>query len=161
MASAESPPTSDETATLPDSLSPAAGWYLLTVSRLSSREERWVRTGELADRLDIAPASVTEMAGRLAEGSFLEYEPYAGVEVTPRGERIAESLAWRQCVVTSFFDRILSYDIDGYTAYRIGYTVPEGGIRRLREWFDNPCPDTCRRVEREDDDCLVAARAEG
>ncbi|MDF9747551.1 metal-dependent transcriptional regulator [Natrinema salsiterrestre] len=161
MASAESSPESDETATLPDSLSSAAGWYLLTVYRLSSRDDRRVRTGELAERLAISPASVTEMAGKLADDSFLEYEPYAGVAVTPRGERTAESLAWRQCVVASFFDRILSYDIDGDTAYRIGYTVPEGGIRRLRERVDNPCLDTCRRVGREDDDCLVAARAEG
>lgn len=161
MASATSPFESDETATPRDLLSPAAGWYLLTVYRLSSRDDRLVRTGELAERLDISPASVTEMAGKLADDSYLEYEPYAGVEATSRGERIAESIAWRQCVVASFFDRILSYDIDGYTAYRIGYTVPEDGIHRLRERIDYPCIDACRCVRRDYDACPVAARVEG
>lgn len=151
----------DETAAPRDVLSPTAGWYLLTVYWLSSRGERRVRIGELADRLDINPASATEMVGKLGDASLLEYEKYTGVETTPRGTAIAESLTWRQCVVTSFFDRVLSHDVDGHTAYRIGYTVPEDGVRRLRERIDHPCVDACRRIGGGSDGCLVEGHAEG
>lgn len=141
--------------------SPTEGWYLLTVSRLGARGTGRVGTGELAERLDTSPASVTEMLGRLADDGILEYEKYAGVETTPRGAAIAESLAWRQCVVTSFFDRVLAYDIDGHTAYRIGYTIPEAGVRRLQERIDDPHTDACRRIGEGTEGCLVEARAEG
>ncbi|PCR89042.1 iron dependent repressor [Natrinema ejinorense] len=160
MTSAASPADIPDTVIPRDSLSPTAGWYLLTVSRLSSRGDRQVRTGELADRLAISPASATEMAGTLADDGLLEYEKYAGLETTARGTEIAESLAWRQCVVTSFFDRLLAYEIDARTAYRIGYTVPEDGIHRLQERIDEPRIEACQRLRGDDDECLVATRVE-
>ncbi|MBZ6497048.1 hypothetical protein [Natrinema longum] len=63
MTSATSPADTPDTVRPRDSPSPTAGWYLLAVSRLSSRDDRRVRTGELADRLAISSASATEMAG--------------------------------------------------------------------------------------------------
>lgn len=145
----------NETITPCGLLSATKGWYLLNVYWLASRNKKKVRTGELADRLDSSPASVSEMLRELAADSFLEYEKYAGVEMTPRGTTIAESLAWRQCVVTSFFDLVLAHDIDCHTSYRIGYTVPEDSIYRLREWIEYPSIDTCRRIGGGSDGCLV------
>ncbi|AGB31497.1 iron dependent repressor [Natrinema pellirubrum DSM 15624] len=161
MTSADAAMDAAETAGPCTLRSPTAGWYLLTVSRLAARGTGRVGTGDLAERLDTSPASVTEMVGRLAEDAVLEYEKYAGVELTPRGAAIAESLAWRQCVVTSFFDRVLAYDIDDYTAYRIGYTIPEAGVHRLQERIDDPRVDACRRIGEGSDGCLVEAHAEG
>jgi len=145
----------NETITPCSLLSATKGWYLLNVYWLAFRNKKKVRTGELANRLDSSPASVSEMLRKLAADSFLEYEKYAGVEMTPRGTTIAESLAWRQCVVTSFFDLVLVHDIDGHTGYRIGYTIPEDGIHRLREWIECPSIGTCRHIGEGSDDCLV------
>lgn len=131
MESVDVPPDFDESTEPGATLSPQKGWYLLAVYRLSSRGERRVRTCDLAERLDVRPASVTEMATKVAGESLLICEKYAGLEIPPRGTAIAESLARRQCVVASFFDRVLSSDLDGYTAYRIGYELPEDGVLRL------------------------------
>lgn len=161
MGSPDVPTDAREPTVSNDSLTHAEGWYLVNVYWLSAAAETRVRTGELADRLGVSPASVTEMVAKLADASLLEYEKRGGVDLTPRGSSIAEPLAWRQCVVTSFFDRVLSYAVDGYTAYRIGHAVPESGVLRLREEVDHPCADACSRLGRRYDGCLVGTRVEG
>ncbi|UTF52220.1 metal-dependent transcriptional regulator [Natronosalvus rutilus] len=141
----------------PDStnvLTATSGWYLLGGYWLSGRGTRCVRVGELAERLSVAPASVTEMVDVLADTLLLETEPYAGFELTDRGTVHAEALAWRQCVVATFFDRTLSYAIDDETAYRIGYELPGPGLVRLERRIDRPRERTCRRLA-DDGTCLV------
>ncbi|MFC7212690.1 metal-dependent transcriptional regulator [Saliphagus sp. GCM10025334] len=137
-----------------DVLTTTSGWYLLGGYWLSGRGTRRVRVGELAERLSVAPASVTEMVDVLAGASLLETEPYAGFELTDRGSALAETLAWRQCVVAIFFDRTLSYAIDDETAYRIGYELPGQGLVRLERRIDRPRERTCRRLA-DDGTCLV------
>ena len=44
-----------------------------------------VRTGDLASRLGVAPASATEMIQRLAARGYLEYIPYKGASLTESG----------------------------------------------------------------------------
>ncbi|USZ72229.1 metal-dependent transcriptional regulator [Natronosalvus halobius] len=137
-----------------DVLTATSGWYLLGGYWLSGRGTHRVRVGELAERLSVAPASVTEMVNVLADASLLETEPYAGFELTVHGMAHAKVLAWRQCVVATFFDRALSYDLDDETAYRIGYELPGRGLVRLEQRIDRPRERTCRRLA-DDGTCLV------
>ena len=44
-----------------------------------------VRTGDLAAKLDVSPASATEMVQRLASRGYLEYVPYKGARLTEEG----------------------------------------------------------------------------
>ena len=44
-----------------------------------------VRNGELAKYLDVSPASATEMIQRLAKNDFVDYVPYKGDCLTPKG----------------------------------------------------------------------------
>jgi DtxR family Mn-dependent transcriptional regulator len=48
-----------------------------------------VGTNDLADRLDVTPASVSAMLKKLAERGLVEHVPYKGVLLTDDGERIA------------------------------------------------------------------------
>ncbi len=48
-----------------------------------------VTTTALARRLGVAPSSVTAMLKRLDEMRLVRYEPYRGVRLTSRGERLA------------------------------------------------------------------------
>ena len=51
--------------------------YLETMYEFHEHEPHGiVRTGELASRLGVTPASATEMVQRLASKGFLEYIPY-------------------------------------------------------------------------------------
>ncbi|MAP98691.1 MAG: hypothetical protein CL428_10525 [Acidimicrobiaceae bacterium] len=44
-----------------------------------------VRNGELANYLDVSPASATEMVQRLAKNGFVDYVPYKGTCLTEKG----------------------------------------------------------------------------
>jgi DtxR family Mn-dependent transcriptional regulator len=48
-----------------------------------------VTTTALARRLGVAPSSVTAMVKRMDEMRLVRYEPYRGVRLTSRGERLA------------------------------------------------------------------------
>ncbi|WP_276256336.1 metal-dependent transcriptional regulator [Halomontanus rarus] len=141
------------------SISPAEGWYLTTVYWLGVDADGTVRMGALAERLDVSPSSVTEMAATLSDGPLLSYQRYDGVELTRRGRAVAESLARRQCVVTAYFDQLLSYSIDPYTAYRIGYVLPTDGISRLERAIEQPRMDACQRVHEGSEECLLGSDA--
>jgi DtxR family Mn-dependent transcriptional regulator len=51
--------------------------------------ERTVQTNELAERLDVTPASASGMCRKLADMGLVEHVPYKGVTLTPSGERLA------------------------------------------------------------------------
>ena len=53
------------------------------------RAQGKVTTTTLAERLKVAPASVTGMLKKLAEMNLVIYEPYQGVYLTAAGEKIA------------------------------------------------------------------------
>ncbi|MDR7523219.1 MAG: metal-dependent transcriptional regulator, partial [Armatimonadota bacterium] len=66
---------------MPAPLSQAVEDYLKAVYMLS-QEERPVTTNGLAQRLGVAPASVTNMMKRLARLRLVRHEPYRGVTLT-------------------------------------------------------------------------------
>lgn len=132
-----------------------AGRYLLGIHWLWTGESDRVTTGELRESLAVSPASVTEMLGRLDERGLVDYEKYDGAKLTPRGETAAVELAWRFCVVTTFFKSVLGTDLDEETAYEIGYVLPEDGMFRLRELTDRPCLDRCPEARGSNGACPV------
>src|SRR5262245_40763696 len=46
-------------------------------------------TGDLAERLDVSPGTVTALVKRLAERGLAHYKPYKGVELTDAGRHAA------------------------------------------------------------------------
>jgi DtxR family Mn-dependent transcriptional regulator len=62
--------------------------YLKTIYEIQ-REQGKVATTVLAERLGIAPASVTGMIKKLAGMRLVAHEPYQGVVLTEAGEQIA------------------------------------------------------------------------
>ncbi|RME85835.1 MAG: metal-dependent transcriptional regulator [Caldilineae bacterium] len=62
--------------------------YLKTIYKLGRRGER-VTTSAIAERLEVSPASVTNMVKRLADMNLVTHEPYRGVALTEAGKKIA------------------------------------------------------------------------
>jgi DtxR family transcriptional regulator, Mn-dependent transcriptional regulator len=64
--------------------------YAKAIYLLGQRsEDRAVQTNELAERLDVTPASASGMCRKLADLGLVEHVPYKGVTLTPTGERLA------------------------------------------------------------------------
>tara|TARA_B100001996_G_C18514774_1_gene536898 strand:+ start:97 stop:753 length:657 start_codon:yes stop_codon:yes gene_type:complete len=60
--------------------------YLETLYEFHERDPgARVRNGELANYLDVSPASATEMVQRLAKNGFVDYVPYKGTCLTEKG----------------------------------------------------------------------------
>jgi len=121
------------------------GLYLVVIRRIGTDRDGRVRTGEVSDRLDVAPSSVTEMFERLAAAGLLRYEKQAGVVLTDRGTAVALELEARQCAVRTFLRRRTGFDTPLEVGYRIGYVLPDEAIERLQMLVDgmsNTCAAT-------------------
>jgi DtxR family Mn-dependent transcriptional regulator len=69
-------------------LSPAMEKYLKVIFAILEREKR-ASTSVIAERLEVAPASVTAMVKKLERVKLVTYKPYHGVRLTRAGERTA------------------------------------------------------------------------
>ena len=68
-----------------------------------------VHTGALADRLGLSPGTVTSMLKRLADRDFVDYTPYHGVLLTPKGRGLAVAAIRRHRIVERFLADMLGY----------------------------------------------------
>ena len=119
------------------------GTYLLAIFDLADGPDDEVRSSTIARRLDVAPASVTAMIGRLAADGWVEHEPYGGVLLTDRGSRIARHLEWRRCVLKTFFETVLDLELSEDASYRVSFELPVDVVRQLGDAIDFPCQDAC------------------
>jgi len=69
-------------------------------------------TNEIAQRLALAPASVSGMVRRLADQGLLAYERYHGVKLTESGRRAALRTLRRHRVIEAYLARALGYPWD-------------------------------------------------
>lgn len=63
----------------------------------------------IAEKLGIAPASVTEMLNKLADEKLIRYFPYKGSQLTARGQKLAEKLSRDHKMWVHFLVEYLSY----------------------------------------------------
>lgn len=154
-------PSSDSDSTrLAERIDREPGRYLTAMYWLGTeRDQQRITTGGLSDHLNVSPASVTEMIGKLARVGLVDYEEYRGSELTEHGETIARDLAWRQCIVRTFFASKLEYELDADTSYRIGYSLPASAVEGLREFVEHPPNDCCQVGACWHDYCLYGRRA--
>lgn len=64
--------------------------YLFTIHYLSDGSN--VSTNQLAQKMGVAAASVTDMIQKLADKDFVKYEKYRGVSLRPNGVKIAKEM---------------------------------------------------------------------
>ncbi len=91
------------------SLTPAAEDYLKAVYRLR-RPGKTVLTNELAEALEVAPATVTGMLKRLSKDGYVAYTPRQGAELTSKGLQVALEIIRHHRLLESFFVQRLGMD---------------------------------------------------
>ena len=100
-------------------------------------------TKDVAERLLIAPPSVTNMFVRLREMGFVEYERYRGVSLTERGREEALRLVRRHRLIETFLLQHLGYSWDEVheEAERLEHAVSDGFTERLAGYLGHPDQD--------------------
>ena len=101
-------------------------------------------TGILAERLGLAPGTVTATVKRLADRGLVDHEPYHGVELTIAGRRLAIAAIRRHRIVERFLADMLGYAWNeaDRLATNFEHELPQEVEDRLFVALDRPaaCP---------------------
>ena len=97
-------------------------------------------TNEIAQRLALAPASVSGMVRRLADQGLLAYERYHGVKLTDSGRRAALSTLRRHRVIEAYLAQALGYQWDRVhdEAERLEHAASEELVDRMAATIGEP-----------------------
>ena len=104
-----------------------------------------VRTGDLAERLKVSPASATEMIQRLSSKGFIDYERYKGAKLTEKGLEHGQMMKRRHRLAEVLLARI---PFDGNmheTACRLEHAIDDDLEVALTVLLGNPMLDPSGR----------------
>ena len=108
----------------------------------------YARVADIAQQLDIAPASVSTMVQRLAKAGLLNYEKYRGLTLTPAGQAAALGIRHRHRVLTEFLTTLgvprdqVERDVEGMEHHMSSITVEkiEALLPKLSKIVGSPSP---------------------
>src|SRR5829696_4141914 len=86
--------------------------YAKALYELQGRGERAVGTTLVAERLGVTRASASGMLRRLADEGLVEYAPYHGARLTPKGERVALETIRHHRLIELFLAEVLGMPWD-------------------------------------------------
>jgi len=129
------------------------------------------RSKEIAARLKVSRASVTEALRALSKKGLINYSPYEAITLTDEGKAVAEDVIFRHEALKRFFVEVLTIEdsIAEEGACRIEHAAPPEIIARMISFteFMQVCPrggdemikgfaDFCKRGKQNDncDDCV-------
>jgi len=128
---------------MPDvqNLSESTQDYLKAIYELSQQGEP-TSTNQLAERLNVAPASVTGMLKRLAgmQPSLVAYQKHHGVTLTEEGRQISLQIIRKHRLIELFLVKNLGYGWDEVheEAERLEHAVSFRFCERLARLLDEP-----------------------
>lgn len=107
-------------------------------------EKLVARSKEIAARLDVSRASVTEALRALSKKGLINYAPYEAITMTEKGRKVAEDVIFRHETLKRFFVEVLALDegIAEEGACRIEHAAPPEIITRMISFIDfmQRCP---------------------
>ena len=101
-------------------------------------EEKLVaRSKDIAARLDVSRASVTEALRALAKKDLINYAPYEAITMTDKGRKVAEDVIFRHTSLKRFFTEVLVIDEETAeeAACKIEHSAPPEVITRMIEFM--------------------------
>ncbi|MFB6186090.1 MAG: metal-dependent transcriptional regulator [Halobacteriaceae archaeon] len=117
--------------------------YLKVIYIVQQQNNGAASTGELADRLNVSPASVNEMIGKLEERDLVDHEKYKGVTLTEDGIKRARDALQTYCILERFLCNVLNVDEFQKEARQLEPVIDETVAERLDMIIDREpqCPD--------------------
>jgi DtxR family transcriptional regulator, Mn-dependent transcriptional regulator len=116
--------------------------YLKAILALSGPEERSVSSTALAQRLGVAPASITNMLQKLssARPPYVDYEKHRGVRLSPEGKRRALEVLRHHRLIETFLYEILDFPIEEVhdEAERLEHFISERFEERIDTKLGHP-----------------------
>jgi DtxR family Mn-dependent transcriptional regulator len=127
-----------------DQLTHAVEDYLKTIFEITTTSDR-ASTKQIADALEVSPASVTGMLQKLADTDppLVEYQKHRGVVLTTDGEKIALEILRHHRLLELFLHQILGYKWDEVHAEadRLEHVISESFEEKIAQALGNPRHD--------------------
>jgi DtxR family Mn-dependent transcriptional regulator len=119
--------------------------YLKAILALGGPGEDRAASTALADRLGVAPASVTNMLQKLAAlpTPLVEYERHRGARLSPAGKRRALEVLRHHRLIETFLFQVLDYPLEEVheEAERLEHFISERFEERISAKLGNPTID--------------------
>src|ERR1700712_4452708 len=116
--------------------------YLKAILSLGGPEEHRVTSTSLADRLEVAPASITNMLQKLAGATepLVEYERHRGVKLSAMGKKRALEVLRHHRLIETFLYQVLDYPIEEVheEAERLEHFISERFEERIAAKLGHP-----------------------
>jgi DtxR family Mn-dependent transcriptional regulator len=102
-----------------------------------------VPMGQLAAALGVVPGTATTMVKTLADSGLVKYEPYAGVRLTPAGEKLAAMVVRRHRLIELFLVEVMGMNWTEVheEAELLEHAVSDRLIERIDEMLGRPEAD--------------------
>jgi DtxR family Mn-dependent transcriptional regulator len=116
--------------------------YLKTLYSLS-RNGDLVSNTQISQKLDVAPASVTEMLKKLAQDGYINYHPYHGSTLTEKGLKEAKKITRKHRLLEKFLSDVLHIGKDKVhlEACQMEHALSDEAEESLCRFLKHP--DTC------------------
>lgn len=110
-----------------------------------TQDNKTATTSNISKRLNITPASVTEMLRKLAGAGYVNYSRYQGVTLTAKGYEIAEKMTRKHRLLERFLHDVLKIGNDRVhkEACEMEHALSDTTERAICQTLKSPykCPD--------------------
>ena len=112
--------------------------YLETIYEYTEKNIR-IKAVDIAKKLNISRASVTESLQKLAQKEYLIYEKKHPIELTELGIEIAKNVIYKHRILCDFFTNILKIDKEDaeINACRIEHVITQTAFDRIVEMVNS------------------------
>jgi len=112
----------------------------LSVIYKSSDSSGNIKANQIADKLNISGAAVTDMLRKLSKEGYVDYKRYKGIKLTQNGEDYARNMVRRHRIWEVFLHQIvgLPWDKVHGEAENLEHSSSDELIDRLEEMLDYP-----------------------
>ncbi len=108
--------------------------YLEVISELVELKG-YANTLDISRYLTVSAPSVTKMLQKLAEGGYLEYEKYRGINLTQKGSTLADAVRQKHGTLLEFFRMLgINHEIANQDVEGIEHHLNPQTIKQLRKF---------------------------
>jgi len=109
--------------------------YLEIISELVGLKG-YATTLDISRHMNVSPPSVTKMLQKLDKDGYLEYEKYHGINLTSKGNQVAEAIRQKHSTLLEIFEILgIKRDIANQDAEGMEHYLNPKTIKRLRKFL--------------------------
>src|SRR3989338_7264073 len=107
--------------------------------RNSENNEKGINAVDVAKRLKISKASVSEMLRKLAKQNLVKIKPYSKISLTPKGKREAEKIHSKHESIKNFIKMIGHEDkAASNEADKLEHAFSYESLEKLKDFLEKP-----------------------